>query len=68
MNPIYDLIVIGVIVAIVLVNLHSSRKLLKARTTYWSDLVQHFNPTHSLSRLRPDPAPTSHGSVHVLRD
>jgi len=66
MNLIYDLIVIGVIVAIVLVNLHSSRKLSKARTTYLSDPVQKFHTTNN--SLRPYPALNSHGSVHVLRD
>ena len=65
MNPIYDLIVICVIVAIVLVNLHFSWKLSKSRTTYFPEFVQTFNTTNS---LKADPALTSHGSVHVLRD
>ena len=65
MNPIFDLIVIGVIVAMVLVNLYSLPKLSKDRTTYLSDFVQKFNTTSS---LRPDPALTSPGSANVLRD
>jgi len=65
MNPLYDLVIIGVIVAMVLVNLYSLPKPSRARRTYLSDLVQQFKATTS---LRQDSSLPSHGLPHILQD
>ena len=65
MNPLYDLVVIGLIVVIVFVNLYFSWKTSKVRTTFFSDFVPKYKIT---TNLRPDPVHPSHGLSNILPD
>ncbi len=65
MNPIYDLIVIGVVVVMVLVNLWSARKLQNAVSS-WTTLK---GKIHDLSLGGHSPALSSfHGQARLSRD
>ena len=65
MNPIFDLIVIGVILSMVLINLWSVRET-KNAVSPWTKLKQKI---HDLSPWGPSPALSSlQGQVHLTQD
>ncbi len=65
MDPIFDLIVIGAIVSMVLLNLYLSRDASHPKVSFWSSMGQKlkaFNP------LGPKKVFVSYGSAHIPQD
>ncbi len=65
MNPLYDLVVIGVMVVMVFVNLYNSPRTSKARTAFFSDFVPPFK---AMPTRRQAPVSPSHGLANILSD
>jgi hypothetical protein len=65
MDPIFDLIVIGVIVSMVLLNLYLSKDASHPKVSFWSSIWQKLNAFNPLGHKK---AFGPYGSAHIPQD